>query len=43
MARRALGANWRRRTPQEQDEFVRLFTDVLERAYTAVRRQQEAS
>ena len=33
MARRALGANWRRRTPQEQDEFVRLFTELLERAY----------
>jgi phospholipid transport system substrate-binding protein len=33
MARRALGAEWRRRTPQEQDEFVRLFTDLLERAY----------
>jgi phospholipid transport system substrate-binding protein len=33
MARRALGANWRRRTTQEQEEFVRLFTDVLERAY----------
>src|SRR6185369_1288455 len=32
MARRALGANWRRRTPQEQEEFVRLFTEVLERA-----------
>lgn len=33
MARRALGANWRRRTPQEQEEFVRLFTEVLEHAY----------
>ena len=33
MARRALGANWRRRTAKEQDEFVRLFTDLLERAY----------
>src|ERR1044071_6861002 len=36
MARRALGANWRRRTPQEQDEFVQLFTDVLERAYADI-------
>lgn len=36
MAKRALGANWRRRTPQEQDEFVRLFTDVLERAYAGI-------
>jgi phospholipid transport system substrate-binding protein len=35
MARRALGANWRRRTPQEQEEFVRLFTDLLERAYAS--------
>ena len=36
MAKRALGANWRRRTPQEQDEFVRLFTDVLERTYANI-------
>jgi len=36
MAKRALGANWRRRTPQEQEEFVRLFTDVLERAYAEI-------
>lgn len=33
MARRALGANWRRRTAQEQEEFVRLFTELLEHAY----------
>ena len=36
MAKRSLGANWRRRTPQEQEEFVRLFTDVLERAYAGI-------
>jgi phospholipid transport system substrate-binding protein len=36
MAKRSLGANWRGRTPQEQEEFVRLFTDVLERAYAAI-------
>ena len=36
MAKRALGSNWRRRTPQEQDEFVRLFTDILERAYANI-------
>jgi phospholipid transport system substrate-binding protein len=36
MAKRSLGANWRRRTPQEQDEFVHLFTDVLERAYAGI-------
>lgn len=36
MAKRALGSNWRRRTPHEQDEFVRLFTDILERAYADI-------
>ena len=36
MAKRSLGAAWRRRTPQEQEEFVRLFSDVLERAYTDI-------
>jgi phospholipid transport system substrate-binding protein len=36
MAKRALGANWRRRTPQEQEEFVHLFTEVLERAYADI-------
>ena len=36
MAKRSLGAAWRRRTPQEQEEFVRLFTDVLERAYADI-------
>jgi len=34
MGKRALGASWRRRTPKEQEEFVRLFTELLERAYT---------
>jgi phospholipid transport system substrate-binding protein len=33
MAKRALGSEWRRHTPEEQQEFVRLFTDLLERAY----------
>src|SRR5689334_14537777 len=33
MARRALGANWRRISPQDQEEFVRLFTELLERSY----------
>jgi phospholipid transport system substrate-binding protein len=33
MARRSLGAQWRKLSPQEQDEFIRLFTDLLERAY----------
>ena len=36
MAKRALGSNWRRRTPQEQEEFIRLFTDVLETAYAEI-------
>ncbi len=34
MAKRSLGSNWRRRTPREQEEFVRLFTELLERAYS---------
>jgi len=33
MAKRSLGSEWRRRTPQEQKEFVQLLTDLLERAY----------
>ena len=32
-ARRALGAHWNARTPQERDEFTRLFGDLLDRAY----------
>ena len=36
MAKRALGANWRRRTPNEQEEFVQLFTELLERAYADI-------
>lgn len=33
MAKRSLGAEWRRRSPEEQKEFVQLFTELLERAY----------
>lgn len=33
MARRSLGAHWRQRTPEEQREFVALFSDLLEHAY----------
>ncbi len=33
MARRSLGSQWRRLSPKDQEEFVRLFTDLLERAY----------
>ena len=31
----ALGPAWRSRTPGEQEEFVRLFADLLERGYVA--------
>jgi phospholipid transport system substrate-binding protein len=31
----ALGPVWRSRTPAQQDEFVRLFADLLERGYVA--------
>lgn len=34
MAKRALGAHWRRRTPAEQEEFVNLFRDFLEKIYS---------
>jgi phospholipid transport system substrate-binding protein len=33
MARRSLGPEWRRHSPEEQKEFVKIFTDLLERAY----------
>ena len=33
MAKRSLGAQWQRRSPEEQREFVKLFTDLLENAY----------
>ncbi len=36
MAKRALGAHWRRRTAKEQEEFVHLFTDLLEHAYADI-------
>jgi phospholipid transport system substrate-binding protein len=34
MARRSLGPHWRRRTPQEQQEFVKLFRDYLDKVYS---------
>ena len=34
-ARRALGVHWNTRTPQEREEFARLFADVLDRAYVS--------
>jgi phospholipid transport system substrate-binding protein len=33
MARRALAVHWRERTPQEQQEFVKLFRDLVEGTY----------
>jgi phospholipid transport system substrate-binding protein len=33
MAKRALGSHWQRRNPEEQKEFVKLFTSLLEEAY----------
>jgi len=33
MAKRSLGSQWRRLTPKQREEFVPLFTDLLERAY----------
>lgn len=36
MAKRALGTNWRRRTAREQEEFVQLFTELVERAYSEI-------
>jgi phospholipid transport system substrate-binding protein len=32
-AKRSLGMHWRERTQAEREEFVRLFTDLLERSY----------
>lgn len=33
MARRSLGSHWQRRSADEQREFVRLFTELVENAY----------
>jgi phospholipid transport system substrate-binding protein len=33
MAKRSLGAQWQKRSAAEQQQFVRLFTDLLEGAY----------
>jgi phospholipid transport system substrate-binding protein len=35
MARRSLGAEWRRLAPAQQQQFVELFTDLLRDAYVA--------
>jgi len=34
-ARRALGRHWQQRTPEEREEFVQLFADLLEQTYIA--------
>ena len=33
MARRSLGTHWNARTPEQRQEFVTLFSDLLDRAY----------
>lgn len=33
LSQRALGPHWRGRTPNERDEFIQLFADLLERSY----------
>jgi phospholipid transport system substrate-binding protein len=33
MAQRSLGQHWRTLTPQQRQEFVELFTDLLQRSY----------
>jgi len=33
MAKRALGTHWRRISPQQQDEFIASFTELLEKTY----------
>lgn len=35
MAKRALARHWQPRTPAEREEFVKLFADLLERAYVS--------
>jgi len=34
-ARRSLGPHWTARTPQEKEEFTRLFSDLLDRSYVS--------
>jgi phospholipid transport system substrate-binding protein len=33
MARRSLGSHWQRRSPEEQRDFVKAFTELIEQAY----------
>jgi len=41
MARRALAVHWRDRTPEQQQEFVQLFRDLVENVY--INRLQQAA
>jgi phospholipid transport system substrate-binding protein len=40
-AKRVLGPHWQRRTPEEQQEFVTIFHDFVERIYTGQINQYE--
>ncbi len=33
MARRSLGSHWQRRSPEEQRDFVKVFTELIENSY----------
>jgi phospholipid transport system substrate-binding protein len=33
MSKRSLGKHWKKRTPEEKKEFVRIFSDLLESSY----------
>lgn len=33
MAKRSLGSHWQKRSAEEQSEFVKLFTEIIENAY----------
>jgi len=35
MAKRSLGQHWSQRTPAERGEFIRLFTDLIQRSYVS--------
>jgi phospholipid transport system substrate-binding protein len=43
MAKRSLGQHWDRRTAPERGEFVRLFTELIERSYIAKVDQHDAA
>ncbi len=42
MSKRALARHWQPRTPAEREEFVKLFADLLERAYVSRRSRTTA-